>query len=65
MSTPKENILRVANELGLTMEAKFIPFSLSRNKDEKHANLNWLVTIKRNGRDVLATDYSAGKRTRS
>lgn len=47
-------------ELGLTVESKFIPFSQSRNKAEKHKTLNWSVTVKRNGRDVLTCDYSAG-----
>lgn len=46
--------------LGLTVESVFVPFSQSRNKAEKHRSLNWRVTVKRNGRDVLTTDYSAG-----
>jgi hypothetical protein len=46
--------------LGLTVESVFVPFSRSRNKDETRKTLNWKVTIKRNGRDVLTTDYSAG-----
>lgn len=46
--------------LGLTVESVFVPFSQSRNKDAETPNLNWRVTIKRNGRDVLTTDYSAG-----
>lgn len=47
--------------LGLTVEAVFIPFSLSRNKGEKHRTLNWRVTLKRNGREIMTTDYSAGE----
>lgn len=46
--------------LGLTVESVFVPFSQSRNKAEKSPSLNWRVTVKRNGRDVLTTDYSAG-----
>lgn len=46
--------------LGLTVDAVFVPFSRSRNKGEKSPSLNWRVTAKRNGRDVLTTDYSAG-----
>lgn len=53
--------------LGLTVESVFIPYSQSRNapgKDKKNPDawpsLNWRVTVKRNGRNVLATDYSAG-----
>lgn len=46
--------------LGVTVDSVFVPFSQSRSKDSKYPNLNWRVTIKRNGRDVLTTDYSAG-----
>lgn len=46
--------------LKLTVESRFVPFSQSRNKAEKHKSLNWVVTVKRDGRDVLSTDYSAG-----
>lgn len=59
-TTPAERIDTVAAELSLTMETKFIPWSQSRNKAEKSPSLNWAVTIKRNGRNVLTTDYSAG-----
>lgn len=46
--------------LGLTMEAKFIPFSQSRNKAEKNPSLNWLVTIKKGNHTVIETDYMQG-----
>lgn len=58
--TPKQKAQAAIEALGLTMEAKFVPFSQSRNKAEKHKSLNWIVAIKRNGRDVLTTDYMAG-----
>jgi hypothetical protein len=47
-------------ELGLTVESEFVPWSQSRNKGEKHPSLNWRVTVKRNGAEVLTTDYGAG-----
>lgn len=63
-------------ELGLTVEAEFIPFSRSRNKDERHPypSLNWRVTLFRGPwqmrdnaestgtkrQEVLSCDYSAG-----
>lgn len=47
-------------DLALTVESVFVPFSQSRHKDEPHKTLNWRVTVKRNGRDILTTDYSAG-----
>lgn len=58
--SPAELINHTAAELGLTMTAQFIPWSQSRNKGEKQPSLNWLVTILRNGRGVLTTDYGAG-----
>lgn len=57
---PKAKIEAVMAELGLTIEAEFVPFSQSRHKAEKHRSLNWRVTLKRNGRDVITTDYGAG-----
>lgn len=46
--------------LGVTVESVFVPFSQSRSKGQNMPNLNWSVTVKRNGREVLTTDYSAG-----
>ena len=47
--------------LGVTVESVFVPFSRSRNAGQETPNLNWLVTIKRDGREVLTTDYMAGQ----
>lgn len=50
----------------LTMRAVFVPWSQSRNKGEKdergkpRLSLNWVITIAKDGRDFLITDYSAG-----
>lgn len=57
LSDDREFILE---RMGVTMDAKFVPFSQSRNKDEKHPSLNWLVTIKKDGREVITTDYMQG-----
>lgn len=46
--------------LGLSVRADFVPFSKSRNAGNKDRSLNWSVTLVRDGRDVLTTDYSAG-----
>jgi hypothetical protein len=55
--------------MGLTVESVFVPLSQSRNKDEttehlgrkkKLYSLNWTVTLKQDGRDVVTTDYTAG-----
>ena len=62
MTEPKDTVDR----LGLSIRAEFVPFSQSRNKaetDERgrpRRTLNWRVTLVANGRDILATDYSAG-----
>ena len=47
--------------LGLTIESRFVPFSMSRNRHEPRRTLNWRVTVKHNGRAILTTDYSAGE----
>lgn len=59
--TEQETLQRAAVRLGLTVSAKFVPFSQSRSKDQKDCNLNWKVTLQRNGRDIITTDYSAGQ----
>lgn len=50
----------------VTVSAVFVPWSRSRNKDEKdergnpRRSLNWRITIAKGGREILTTDYSAG-----
>ena len=55
---------RAIADLGLTVNAMFVPWSKSRNAKPKAYNsdrsLNWQVTVKHNGRIVLTTDYMAG-----
>lgn len=64
--TPRDRILNVARDLGLSMTSEFVPFSHSRNKAEKHPSLNWIVTLLighgkvEGGRAILTTDYMAG-----
>ncbi len=48
------------DRLNLTTSAVFVPLSQSRNKDQKHKTLNWRVTVRRNDKEVLTTDYSQG-----
>lgn len=47
-------------EMGVTLDAKFVPFSQSRHKDEKQPSLNWRMTLKLHDRDVVETDYMQG-----
>lgn len=55
-----DQIKTIVEKHGLTVESVFIPFSQSRNAGEKFPSLNWKVTLKQNGRNILTTDYSAG-----
>lgn len=64
--TPREAILRTMGELQIALTYEFVPFSQSRNAKPREdgkvwRSLNWRVTLKRNGRDVLTCDYSAGE----
>jgi hypothetical protein len=58
--TAQETAAAACDALGLTINAKFVPFSQSRNKHEKRPSLNWLVTLFVDGRPILETDYGAG-----
>lgn len=58
----REALSNAIAEKGLTMDSQFVPWSQSRNKDEKYASLNWKVTIKSAaGHVIVRTDYSAGQ----
>lgn len=58
--TPKERAEAFLREHKLSITSKFVPFSQSRNKDSKHPMLNWKITLLKDGKEVLSTDYSAG-----
>lgn len=60
MTTTAETIQQMANHLGLTMHTQFVPWSKSRNAGEKSPSLNWKVTIRKDGREIITTDYMAG-----
>lgn len=45
---------------GITVSTEFVPFSQSRNKASKDRSLNWRVTLHKDGRAILTTDYQAG-----
>lgn len=57
--TPQERIEAATNALGLSLSYKFVPFSMSRNKDEEEPSLNWLVTVGKGGQAFII-DYSSG-----
>ena len=60
MNDKIDNVSKVLADMGLTLESVFVPFSQSRNKAEKSPSLNWKVTLKKSGKDILTTDYMAG-----
>lgn len=60
MTDEKHPLSQAIVDAGLTMTARFIPWSQSRNKHEKHPTLNWVVTVLHNGRPIIETDYGAG-----
>lgn len=60
MSAKTEEVKQILSDMGLTLESVFVPFSQSRNKTEKYPSLNWKVTLKKNGKDIVTTDYMAG-----
>jgi hypothetical protein len=55
---------KTVDELGLTIESEFVPFSRSRNAKVNpklhERSLNWRCTLKRFGRVMFSFDYSAG-----
>lgn len=63
--TPAQRIAAFAEARGLTLTAAFVPLSQSRNakpgSDGKvWQSLNWRVTLLKNGKPVLETDYGQG-----
>lgn len=50
----------ILSAMGATLSAVFVPWSRSRNKDEKMPSINWRVTLKYRDRDVIETDYMQG-----
>ena len=43
------------------IKTKFVPFHLSRNKENKLKNLNWIVTLFKDEKEVAEIKYSAGQ----
>lgn len=59
--TPAQIAAAAMERHKLTVTSVFVPFSQSRSKGERQPNLNWLVTLLKDGRPILTTDYSAGQ----
>lgn len=60
----RESLPRAMERLGVSVRSEFVPFSRSRNAKPNakvsDRSLNWRVTVVRDGRDILTTDYQAG-----
>lgn len=56
----EEKLLALAEELGLKVTCKFVPFSMSGRKDSDWVCLSWNYTLERNGGLVLKGTYSKG-----
>ena len=52
-------------QYGITVESVFVPWSVSRSAKKRPGpgdyNLNWEVTVRKDGRHVLTTEYTAGQ----
>lgn len=57
MTTELQNAIR---EIGLRIDADFVPQSKSRNAGKNHAIVNWRVRLYCDEKLVLETDYSEG-----
>jgi hypothetical protein len=60
MSDQKASIKAILDKHDFTVESVFVPWSQSRNAGERYPSLNWIITLKHNGRKILSTDYMAG-----
>lgn len=50
----------ILEAMKVSVSAVFVPFSQSRNKSNKQPSLNWRVTLRKDDRDVIETDYMQG-----
>lgn len=54
-------LLKIREGFKITQSVKFVPWNISRNKNEKQPSLNWLVTLFRDGTAFMSDiEYSAG-----
>lgn len=58
--TAAEAITAFATAHSLTIDAVFVPWSMSRNAGNNQPSLNWKITLKKNDKPILTTDYMQG-----
>ncbi|MDR3436404.1 hypothetical protein [Telmatospirillum sp.] len=60
----KHPLGKLAYDLGLHINAEFVPYSQSRSFKANHTfhdyNLNWKVSLTKDTRPIISCDYSAG-----
>lgn len=44
----------------ISIKCTFVPFSRSRNKDEERLSLNWSVSVYKDDKCILTTDFTQG-----
>lgn len=59
-ATPQARVNEWTNRYGISANFEFVPFSCSRNSEQKQPSLNWKVTLSKNEREFLRFDYSMG-----
>lgn len=60
MNSPEDKINWWASKYNVTAKYEFVPFSRSRNANDKLPSLNWKITLYRNGREFMRFDYGQG-----
>lgn len=50
----------VLKKMGFSITSEFVPWKHSRSSKEKVPSLNWKITLLKNGKKILTTDYTAG-----
>ena len=56
----RNEVLRKLADSGVTYEARFVPQSLSRNRQEKTRTLNWFADFKRAGKPIMSVEFMQG-----
>ncbi len=60
MNAAREKATAEMAAQGLTVKSVFVPYSISRNAADGWESLNYRVTLLKNGREVMTSDYGMG-----
>ena len=56
----EDNVKNIMVNNGIVIQYQFIPFSQSRNKNESNPSFNYEITLLKDGKAVLVTDFYMG-----